>query len=103
MTSSAHRTPPPPGHINEPRSALYRDSHGVTCEEDRLTLCSQSGETRLCNDRRGNASHFTNELYVGMARLDVHLGPGRSASSSAAASPGRSLDKGGWGVAVGEE
>ena len=37
-----------------------------------------------------------------MARLNVHLGPGRSASSSAAASPGRPPDKGGWGVAFEE-
>lgn len=38
-----------------------------------------------------------NELYMGMARLNVHRGPGAPASPSAATSPGRSPDKGGWG------
>ena len=58
---------------------------------------------RSCNDRKGNASHYTNELYTGIARLNVHLGPGRSASSSAAVPPGRSPDKGDWGAALEEE
>lgn len=71
----------------------------MTREEDCFNL-SQSRGRGLCNDRKGNASHYANGLYVGMARLSVHLGLGASPSPSATASPSRSPDEGGWGVTV---
>ena len=51
----------------------------------------------MSDDRKGNE---TDERYMGVASLSVRLGPGEAAGVSAAASPGRSPDKGGW---VGEE
>lgn len=67
----------------------------MACKEHHLNL-SWSGRRRLYDDRKGDEPHCTDELYMGMVHLNVHLDPGVSTNPSAAVSP----DKGGWGVAV---
>lgn len=67
----------------------------MACEEHHLNQ-SWSGGRRLYNDRKDDASHCTDELYMGMVHLNVHLDPRASVNPSAGVSP----DKGGCGVAL---